>query len=65
MLRADATTAAGVKFLQRSVELAPKLLSHKVELGFAYLADKQPAAAKKVFEEALALPKVEKYDDEA
>jgi tetratricopeptide (TPR) repeat protein len=61
----DATTAAGVKFLQRSVELAPQLPSHKVELGFAYLADKQTAAAKKVLEEALAMPKVEKYDDEA
>ncbi len=61
----DATTAAGVKYLQKSVELAPNLLSHKVELGFAYLADKQPALAKKCFEEVLTMAKVEKYDDEA
>jgi len=61
----DATTAAGVKYLKRSIELAPSLPSHHVECGFALLADGQKEEAKKEFEQTLALPKREKYDDEA
>ena len=60
-----ASTAEAVRHLQRAVELSPTLPSHRVELGFALLADDQRAAAKAAFEQALALPIREKYDTEA
>ena len=60
-----ASTAEAVRLLTRATELSPQLPSHRVELGFALLADGQRDAAKKTFEQALALPKREKYDDEA
>ena len=60
-----ASTAEAVRQLQRAVELSPRLPSHRVELGFALLADGQPEAARLMFEQALALPRVEKHDDEA
>ena len=61
----NASTAEAVRLLTRATELAPQLPSHRVELGFALLADGQRAAAKTAFEQALALPQKEKYDDEA
>jgi tetratricopeptide (TPR) repeat protein len=61
----NASTAEAVRLLTRATELAPQLPSHRVELGFALLADGQRAAAKTAFEQALALPQQEKYDDEA
>jgi tetratricopeptide (TPR) repeat protein len=61
----DASTAEAVRFLQRAAELAPQLPAHRVELGFALLANKQRDAAKQSFEQALAMPQREKYDDEA
>lgn len=61
----DASTAAAVKHLRRAVELSPQLPAHRVELGFALLADGQRDAAQQAFAQALALPKREKYDDEA
>lgn len=60
-----ASTAEAVRYLTRATELSPQLPSHRVELGFALLADGQRDAAKKTFEQALALPKREKYDDES
>ena len=60
-----ASTAEAVRQLQRAVELSPQLPAHRVELGFALLADGQRDAARRVFKEALAMPRVEKYDDEA
>ncbi len=60
-----ASTADAVRHLQRAVELSPDTLSHHVELGFALLADGQPAAARRAFEHALTLPTREKHDDEA
>jgi len=60
-----ASTAEAVRRLQRAVELSPTLPSHRVELGFALLADGERAAAKTAFEQALALPIREKYDTEA
>lgn len=61
----QASTAEAVRHLTRATELAPQLPSHRVELGFALLADGQRDLAEKTFEQALALPKCEKYDDEA
>ena len=61
----SASTAEAVRFLQRATELSPQLPSHRVELGFALLADAQRDAAKKTFEQALAMPQREKYDGEA
>jgi tetratricopeptide (TPR) repeat protein len=60
-----ASTAEGVRQLQRAAELSPQLPAHRVELGFALLADGQRDAAKKTLEEALAMKPVEKYDAEA
>jgi len=61
----NASTTEAVRFLQRATELSPQLPSHRVELGFALLADGQRDAAKKMFEQALALPQREKYDGDA
>lgn len=60
-----ASTAEAVRRLQRATELSPHLPAHQVELGFALLADGQREPARRAFEQALALPKREKYDDEA
>ena len=60
-----ASTAEAVRQLQRAVELSPQLPAHRVELGFALLADGQRDAARRAFREALAMPRTEKYDDEA
>ena len=60
-----ASTAEGVRHLRRAVELSPALPSHRVELGFALLADGQRDLAREALTQALALPKREKYDDEA
>ena len=61
----DASTAEAVRFLQRAAELAPHLPAHRVELGFALLANRQRDAAKLAFEQALTMPQREKYDEEA
>ena len=61
----DASTAEAVRLLQRAAELAPHLPAHRVELGFALLANRQRDAAKLAFEQALTMPQREKYDEEA
>ena len=61
----EATTAEAVRQLQRATELSPTLPAHRVELGFALLADGQRAAARRAFEQALTMPPREKYDEEA
>ena len=60
-----ASTAEGIRHLRRAVELMPELPAHRVELGFALLADGQCDAAKQEFEHALKMPKREKYDEES
>ena len=60
-----ASTAEAVRHLRRAVELAPALPSHRVELGLALLADGQIDLGRETLTQALALPKREKYDDEA
>jgi Flp pilus assembly protein TadD len=59
-----ASTAEAVRHLQRAVELAPDVPGHRLELGFALLADGKRADARTAFEQALALPQREKYEDE-
>ena len=61
----SASTAEAVRQLQRAVQLSPHLPAHRVELGFALLADGQRDAARETFQEALKMPIVEKYDTEA
>lgn len=61
----NASTAEAVRHLRRATELSPLRPSHRVELGFALLADGQRDAAQQAFTQALAMPKQEKYDDEA
>ena len=61
----SASTAEGVRQLRRAVQLSPHLPAHRVELGFALLADGQRDAARQAFQEALKMPVVEKYDTEA
>jgi tetratricopeptide (TPR) repeat protein len=60
-----ASTAEAVRHLQRATELSPHRPAHRVELGFALLADGQREAARQTFEQALAMPPVEKYDAES
>ena len=61
----DASTAEAVRQLRRATELSPAFPSHRVELGFALLADGQRDAARQAFEQALTMPRREKYDEEA
>ena len=61
----DASTAEAVRQLRRATELAPEKPAHRVELGLALLADGQRDAAHSTLEQALAMPKCEKYDDES
>jgi tetratricopeptide (TPR) repeat protein len=58
----EATTEEGIRFLQRSIALAPTNPSHHIELGFAYLLDDRPDAAREAFAAGLALPDLEKFD---
>lgn len=60
-----ASLAEAVTQLQRAVELAPDRPAHRVELGFALLADGKKNEARASFESALALPMREKYDHDA
>jgi len=60
-----ASTAEAVRQLRRATELSPHLPAHRVEFGFALLADGQRDAARHAFEQALEMPPVEKYDAEA
>jgi len=61
----DASTAEAVRQLRRATELSPGKPAHRVELGLALLADGQRDAARQTLEQALTMPKREKYDDEA
>ncbi len=60
-----ATVAEAVRHLQRAVELEPGQLKHHLELGFAYVAAREPARARAAFETGLALPSREKHDEPA
>lgn len=60
-----ASGAEAIRHLRRAVELEPAELAHHLELGFAYLANRQPAEARTCFERGLALPSRAKHDEPA
>lgn len=60
-----ASTTQAVTLLQRAVALAPTNPGHQIELGFAYQANGQPDLARQAWTAGLALPSLEKHDDEA
>jgi tetratricopeptide (TPR) repeat protein len=57
-----ASTEEGVRHLERAVELEPNTASHRLALGFAYLANGEPIKARKFFEQVMAMPCRELYD---
>jgi tetratricopeptide (TPR) repeat protein len=59
-----ASTDEAVRLLRRAVQLAPQIVAHHVELGFAYLADNQPGPARAEFKKAMGMPLRVKYDGE-
>jgi tetratricopeptide (TPR) repeat protein len=58
----DASTEESVRHLERAVELEPNTASHRLALGFAYLANGEPAKARESFERVVAMPCREIYD---
>ncbi len=61
----DASHEAAVRHLETAVRLAPDILAHHLELGFAYLATGRPSEARRAFEHGLALPVIDKHDASA
>jgi tetratricopeptide (TPR) repeat protein len=59
----DASFAKAISELQRAVALEPKVLSHHIDLGFAYLSDDQKEKARACFDTGLAMPSIEKHDE--
>lgn len=57
-----ASTAEAVSHLLRATELEPDELSHRLELGFAYMADRQFQKARTEFARGLAMPSIRKHD---
>ncbi len=55
----------GIRQLQRATELEPGELNHWLELGFAYAAAGQPAAARTQWAHGLAMPARRKPDEPA
>ena len=58
----QASVQAGVRHLERAVELAPFCASHWTALGKAYLANGEVTKAKQALMKALSLPQTQKYD---
>jgi tetratricopeptide (TPR) repeat protein len=57
-----ASTEDAVRHLERAVQLEPNTASHRLALGYAYLANGQTAKARQMFEQVLAMPLRELYD---
>lgn len=60
-----ASTAEAVRLLEKAVALEPDELAHRLELGFALLADGQASAAEAAFRTGLAMPSRAKHDETA
>jgi Flp pilus assembly protein TadD len=60
-----ASTAEAVRQLERAMALEPDEPAHRIELGFALLADGKSVAARQAFEAGLALPSRAKHDEPA
>jgi tetratricopeptide (TPR) repeat protein len=57
-----ASTEDSVHHLELAVQLEPNTASHRLALGFAYLANGEPAKARRLFEQVIAMPVKEIYD---
>jgi tetratricopeptide (TPR) repeat protein len=57
-----ASTAESVHQLERAVQLEPNTATHRLGLGFAYLANGERAKARKAFAEVIGMPCREIYD---
>jgi tetratricopeptide (TPR) repeat protein len=57
-----ASTEEAVNQLELAVKLEPNVSSHRLALGFAYLANGEPAKARPLFEQVIAMPCRELYD---
>jgi tetratricopeptide (TPR) repeat protein len=60
-----ASTSEAVRLLEKAIALEPDELAHRLELGFALLADGQARAAEAAFRAGLAMPSRAKHDDAA
>jgi len=60
-----ASCAEAISHLQQAVALEPGQLEHRLELGFAYLADGRKDLARVQFEAGLGMPSREKHDEPA
>jgi tetratricopeptide (TPR) repeat protein len=58
----EASTQGSVRHLERAVQLEPNTASHRLALGYAYLANGEAARARESFEQVLAMPCREIYD---
>lgn len=58
----EASTQEGVRHLEEAVRLEPATASHRLALGFAYLANAEPVKARQMFEQVIAMPCRELYD---
>jgi tetratricopeptide (TPR) repeat protein len=57
-----ASTEEAVNQLELAVKLEPNVSSHRLALGFAYLANGEPAKARPLFDQVIAMPCRELYD---
>jgi len=57
-----ASTQEGVHQLELAVQLEPNVSSHRLALGYAYLANGEPAKARRSFEQVISMPCRELYD---
>jgi tetratricopeptide (TPR) repeat protein len=58
----EASTQEGVHQLELAVQLEPSVSSHRLALGYAYLANGEPAKARQAFERVVGMPCRELYD---
>ncbi len=58
----EASTGEAVNQLELAVKLEPNVSSHRLALGFAYLANGEPVKARQQFKRVITLPCRELYD---
>lgn len=59
-----ASTEESVRHLERAVQLEPNSATHRLALGFAYLANGESTKARRSFEQVMAMPCREIYDSD-
>jgi len=60
----QASTEEGVRQLEVAVKLEPNNASHRLALGFAYIANGEPGKARPLFVQVIAMPCRELYDED-